>query len=225
MQTLLDYSPMVLAGLGTTVSLALCSLSIAILLGALGASLKLSRNPVAKAIGNGYTALVRGVPDLVLMLIVYFGGQTLVNTVGYETGLWDYVEISAFWAGTGTIGLIFGAYMTETFRGAFNALDRGQIEAAHAVGMTRFQTFAYVIWPQIVPLALPSFTNNWLVLLKTTALVSIIGLQDVMYNANQAGRSSQEPFLFLLLAFAIYLGLTLISDGALKAMAARYRSR
>ncbi|MBO6726410.1 MAG: ABC transporter permease subunit [Rhizobiaceae bacterium] len=222
MAVLLEYGPLVLSGLETTVLLSLVSLLIAILLGILGAVAKLSRHAVLRGVGEGYTALVRGIPDLVLMLIIFFGGQTAVNELGFRTGLWDYVEISAFWAGAGTIGLIFGAYMTETFRGAYRALSVGQLEAAQAVGFSRLQTFIHVILPQIIPLALPSFTNNWLVLLKTTALVSIIGLQDVMYNANQAGRSSQEPFLFLILAFFIYLTLTLVSDAGLKLLARRY---
>jgi len=225
MNVLFEYGPLVLSGLETTVLLSLASLFLAMILGMIGAILKLSPRSSLRVIGEGYTALVRGIPDLVLMLIVFFGGQTAINEIGFQTGLWDYVDISAFWAGVGTIGLIFGAYMTETFRGAYLALPKGQIEAAVAAGFTKSQTFLHVVLPQIIPLALPSFTNNWLVLLKTTALVSIIGLQDVMYNANQAGRSSQEPFLFLILAFFIYLGLTLVSDTALKLLARTYGAR
>lgn len=216
---------MVLSGLGLTIALSLSSLVLAVLCGLLGAWAKLSRNLVLNTIGGAYTALVRGVPDLVLMLIIYFGGQTLINSIGETTGLWGYVEISPFAAGTFAIGLVFGAYMTETFRGGFLTIDKGEIEAALACGMRPSKWLRLIVWPQIVPLVLPSFTNNWLVLLKTTALVSIIGLQDVMYNANQAGRSSQQPFLFLLLAFAVYLGLTIVSDLGLRQLRNRYRLR
>jgi len=216
---------MVLSGLGLTVALSLAAVCLAILFGIMGAALRLSRNPVLRMIGRSYTTLIRGIPDLVLMLLVFFGGQMLLNNLGAATGWWSYLEISPFMAGSITIGFIFGAYMTETFRGAFLSIPVGQIEAAKAIGMTSRQFMIRIVWPQIVPLALPSFTNNWLVLLKTTALASILGLHDIMYNAHQAGRTSQEPFLFLLMAFFIYLGLTMISDVGLRALGKRYALR
>ncbi len=222
---LLEYGPLVFSGLGVTVFLALLACLLSILFGIAGATLKLSAIKPLRVVGDAYTTLIRGVPDLVLMLIVYFGGQMLLNQIGASLGYWTYIEISPFAAGVSTIGFIFGAYMTETFRGAFLAVPVGQIEAAKAIGMSFWTCLRRIIWPQIVPLALPGFTNNWLVLLKTTALVSIIGLQDVMYNAHQAGRTSQQPFLFLFLAFFIYLILTLSSDYGLKRLNHRYRTR
>ena len=225
MDTLFAYGPMVLSGIGLTITLSLTSLMLAVFCGLLGAWAKLSRHRMLNFIGNAYTTLVRGIPDLVMMLIIYFGGQTFINSLGDATGLWGYVEISPFVAGTFAIGLIFGAYMTETFRSSFAAIDKGEIEAALACGMRPATWLRLIVWPQIVPLMLPSFTNNWLVLLKTTALVSIIGLQDVMYNANQAGRSSHQPFLFLLLAFAVYLGLTVLSDLGFRQLRNHYKLR
>ena len=225
MDTLFAYGPMVLSGISLTITLSLASLVLAVLCGLAGAWAKLSRYRLLNITGNAYTTLVRGIPDLVLMLIIYFGGQTLVNALGEATGLWGYIEISPFVAGTFAIGFIFGAYMTETFRGSFAAIDKGEIEAALAYGMRPATWLRLIVWPQIVPLMLPSFTNNWLVLLKTTALVSIIGLQDVMYNANQAGRSSHQPFLFLLLAFAVYLGLTALSDLGFRQLRNHYKLR
>lgn len=221
-ELLKEYGPMVLSGLGLTVGLSLAAVCLAIVFGILGAALRLSNNPIARGIGRTYTTLIRGIPDLVLMLLVFFGGQMLLNKIGSATGWWKYIEISPFMAGAITIGFIFGAYMTETFRGAFMSIPVGQIEAAKAIGMTPRTYLIRIVWPQIVPLALPSFTNNWLVLLKTTALASILGLHDIMYNAHQAGRTSQEPFLFLLMAFFIYLGLTMISDVGLRALGKRY---
>ena len=225
MDTLFAYGPMVLSGISLTITLSLASLVLAVLCGLIGAWAKLSRYRLLNITGNAYTTLVRGIPDLVLMLIIYFGGQTLINSLGEATGLWGYIEISPFAAGTFAIGFIFGAYMTETFRGSYAAIDKGEIEAALACGMRPATWLRLIVWPQIVPLMLPSFTNNWLVLLKTTALVSIIGLQDVMYNANQAGRSSHQPFLFLLLAFAVYLGLTALSDLGFRQLRNRYKLR
>ncbi|WP_422051032.1 ABC transporter permease [Shimia sp.] len=221
-ELLKEYGPMVLSGLGLTVGLSLAAVCLAIMFGIVGAALRLSNNAVARGIGRTYTTLIRGLPDLVLMLLVFFGGQMLLNKIGSATGWWKYIEISPFMAGAITIGFIFGAYMTETFRGAFLSIPLGQIEAAKAIGMAPRTYMIRIVWPQIVPLALPSFTNNWLVLLKTTALASILGLHDIMYNAHQAGRTSQEPFLFLLMAFCIYLGLTMISDVGLRALGKRY---
>lgn len=222
---LIEYGPMVFRGLGLTISLSLTAVVLAICFGIIGAALRLSKNSVARVIGRTYTTLIRGIPDLVLMLLVFFGGQMLLNNLGTATGWWSYLEISPFMAGSITLGFIFGAYMTETFRGAFLSIPVGQIEAAKAIGMTPRKYMIRIVWPQIVPLALPSFTNNWLVLLKTTALASILGLHDIMYNAHQAGRTSQEPFLFLLMAFFLYLGLTMISDVGLRALGKRYAMR
>jgi ABC-type arginine transport system permease subunit len=115
--------------------------------------------------------------------------------------------------------------MAETFRSAFLSVPKGQIEAAKACGMTTAQWLRYVVWPQIVPLALPGFTNNYLVLMKSTALVSIIGLQDVTYAALQAGRTTREPFIFLAAAMLIYLAFTIVSDWGLRRVERRYGLR
>ncbi len=216
MDTFIEYLPMVLSGVWLTVALALISVFIASVLGAVGAAAKLSRNRALRLCVAGYTTLVRGVPDLVLMLLLFFGGQIALNGLGEWTGLWSNIEINPFWSGALTIGFIFGAYMTETFRGAYLAVPRGQTEAALALGMTPSHYLRRIILPQILPHALPNFTNNWLVLMKTTALVSIIGLHDVVYNANQAGRATHAPFTFLMVSFLVFLFLTILSDLGLR---------
>lgn len=222
MELILEYRSQLVAGTVTTVELALASLVLAVVLGLLGAWAKLSGNPLARRLAGAYTTLVRGVPDLVLIMLVFFGGQVTINAIGALTGLWDYVEISQFVAGATTIGVIFGAYFTETFRGAILAIPRGQIEAGISCGMPRSLIFRHVVWPQMVRYALPGFTNNWLVQLKTTALVSVIGLQDLVYNAFSAGRSTGALFTFMAAAFVIYLVLTAISDVALRILERRY---
>ena len=128
------------------------------------------------------------------MMLLFYAGQQLVNDLGSGTGWWDYVEINQFTAGVFSIGFVFGAYMTETFRGAILAIPRGQIEAGIACGMTSWMIFRRITWPQMVRFALPSFTNNWLVLVKATALVSVIGLHDLVWNASTAGRSIPRTF-------------------------------
>lgn len=175
-----------------------------------------------RRIAGGYTTLVRAVPDLCMMLLLFFGGQTLLNALGQRTGWWDYVEIDAFVAGVLTIGFIFGAYMAESFRGAHGSIPPGQFEAAAAVGMTRGQTFRRITFPQLIGYALPSLGVNWMVLLKTTALVSVLGLQDLVYFATSAGRSSRNPFAFLMAVMAIYLVLTALSDVILRRLERRY---
>ncbi len=222
MEAIYDYRMSLLSGTLVTIELALGSLLLSVLLGLLGAWAKLSKSTVARRTAGGYTTLIRGVPDLVLMLVLFYGGQQLINDLGDATGLWGYVEINQFTAGVGTIGFIFGAYMTETFRGAVLAVPKGQIEAGIAYGMTKRQVFTRILWPQMVRFALPSFTNNWLVLIKSTALVSVIGLQDVVYNAFTAGRSVRQPFTFMIAVLVIYLILTAISDFGLRRVDRKY---
>lgn len=222
MDLVIEYRSQLWAGLVTTVQLALASLFFSVALGLIGAWAKLSANRTARALAGAYTTLVRGVPDLVLIMLVFFGGQVTLNAIGAATGLWDYLEVSQFAAGALTIGVIFGAYFTETFRGAILAIPRGQIEAGISIGMSRPLLFRRIVWPQMVRYALPGFGNNWLVQLKTTALVSVIGLQDLVYNAFAAGRSTDALFTFMAAAFVIYLGLTALSDLGLRALERRY---
>lgn len=222
METVVAYMPSILQGTWITIAISLCSVILAVLLGLLGAWAKLSKSRLAQNIGAAYTTLIRGVPDLVLMLLLFFGGQTLLNQLGDATGLWDYAEINKFTAGVLTIGFIFGAYMTETFRGAYLSIPRGQVEAGVASGMNRPLIFLRIIWPQLVRYALPSFGNNWLVLLKTTALVSVLGLQELVYNAFSAGRSTRQLFTFMFVALVMYLVLTAISDVGLRWLDRKY---
>lgn len=222
MDLILEYRSQLWAGTVMTIQLAMASLVIAVAFGLLGAWAKLSASHVARRLAHVYTTIVRGIPDLVLIMLVFYGGQVTLNAMGAATGLWGYVEVSQFVAGAGTIGVIFGAYFTETFRGAIMAIPRGQIEAGISCGMPRSLIFRHIIWPQMVRYALPGFTNNWLVQLKTTALVSVIGLQDLVYNAFTAGRSTGQLFTFMAAAFVIYLALTGLSDIALRALDRRY---
>ena len=215
------YLPLILKGMLLTVEVAVLSLLIAIFLGLLGAVAKLSGSRLARLIAGVYTTVIRGVPDLVLMTLIFFGGQILVNDLGDRLG-WDYVDVSPFAAGVLTIGFIFGAYLTETFRGGIMAVSRGEIEAGHAYGMTSIQVFLRITLPAMVRHALPGFSNNWLVLAKTTALVSVIGLHDMVFNAGQAGGATRQPFTFYLLVAILFLVITGISDIGLRWVERRY---
>ena len=222
MDSVWEYRNLLLSGTAVTIQLALASLTLSVFLGLIGASAKLAVNPIFRRTANIYTTLVRGVPDLVLMMLLFYGGQQVVNDLGGATGWWDYVEINQFIAGVWSIGFVFGAYMTETFRGAILAIPRGQIEAGISCGMTPLLIFRRITWPQMVRHALPSFTNNWLVLIKATALVSVIGLHDLVWNASTAGRSVREPFSFMFAVLIIYLILTACSDVGLRWLDRRY---
>lgn len=222
MDAIFDYRQLLFDGTLVTIQLAVASGVLATVLGLVGAWMKLGKSKATQKAAGAYTTLVRGVPDLVLMLLLFYGGQIALNDIGEITGLWGYLEISQFTAGVGTIGFIFGAYYTETFRGAILAIPVGQIEAAKAYGMRPWQIFSRVIWPQMVRYALPGFTNNWLVQLKSTALVSIIGVQDLVYNAFSAGRSVRQLFTFMFIVLVIYLVLTAVSESGLRWLDRRY---
>lgn len=222
MDNVIAYFPLLMKGTAITIAVAFVSVLIAVLMGLIGAWGKLSKNKAANKASNLYTTLIRGIPDLVLMLLLFYGGQQILNDFGDATGLWGYIEINAFVAGVLVIGFIFGAYMTETFRGAFLSIPRGEIEAGVAYGMSKTTLFTRVIWPQLVRYAIPSFTNNWLVLLKTTALVSVLGLNDLVRETFVAGRSTRELFTFFAVALVIYLILTAISEFGLTRLEKKY---
>jgi arginine/ornithine transport system permease protein len=216
------YYLAILQGAVMTVGVSLAALLVAVLLGLAGAAAKLSGRPVLKALATGYTTLVRGVPELVLMLLVFYGGTIGLNHLLELAGSEATVDINPFLAGVLTIGFIYGAYMTETFRGAILAIPKGQVEAAWAYGMGRGQAFARITAPQMVRYALPGFTNNWLVLIKATALVSLIGLQEMTYLAKQASAATRSPFAFFLFTAGLFLLYTSVSLYLLRRLNARY---
>ena len=174
------YGPSLLEGAWVTVQLAVLAQLLAIALGLLTATAKMSRSTPLRWLATLYTTIIRGVPDIVLMLLLFFGGQIGINMVtdwlydSYDIDV--FVNVDEFTAGVVTIGFIFGAYMGETFRGAFMAVDAGQIEAGRAYGMNDWKVFKRIRFPLMMRHALPGLGNNWMVLLKTTALVSVIGL-------------------------------------------------
>lgn len=216
------YYLAILQGSLSTVGVSLCALLVSIVLGLMGAAAKLSGRPVLVAVATLYTTIVRGIPELVLMLLVFYGGTIGVNSLLEWLGSEATIDINPFVAGVLTIGFIYGAFMTETFRGAILSIPKGQMEAAWAFGMGRMQTFVRITAPQMVRYALPGFTNNWLVLIKATALVSLIGLQEMTYLAKQASAATRSPFEFFLFTAALFLIYTSASLFVLRKLNARY---
>ena len=218
---LYGYWPAILGGLVLTLQVSALSLLIACVFGMAGAAAKLSSSRAARWSADIYTTLIRGMPELVLMLLIFYGGQIAINRLAESQG-WGYVDIPPFTAGVLTIGFIFGAYLTETFRGAILAVPRGQAEAGAAFAMTPAQVMRRIVLPQMVRHAIPGFANNWLIMIKASALVSIIGLDDMIHRAGLAAATTRAPFTFYMAVALIYLLLTSVSIFALSRLEARY---
>jgi arginine/ornithine transport system permease protein len=217
-----QYYFSILHGALLTVAVSLAALVVSIVLGLMGAAAKLSGRLPLVAVATVYTTIIRGIPELVLMLLVFYGGSIGINHLLELSGTGITLDIEPFTAGVLTLGFIYGAYMTETFRGAILSIPRGQFEAAAAFGMGPLQAFIRITLPQLVRYALPGFTNNWLVLIKATALVSLIGLQEMTYLAKQASAATRSPFAFFLFTAGLFLLYTWASLRALRYLNARY---
>lgn len=199
-------------GAQITLMVGLSAVPVVILLGLLGAWSKLSHNPIARFVGGTYTTVVRGVPELVLILLVYYGVTILLqDLLSTLTGGEVLIDIDPFTAGTLTLGVIYGAFATEVFRGAFQSLDKGQIEAAVSVGMSPIKVFRRVMLPQVWRFAMPGLGNLWLLLIKATALMSVVQLPELMRMTDVAARAVRMPFTFYFMASLIYLLITLLS--------------
>ena len=218
---LYGYSQVIIQGTLVTLELAISSVVLALVIGLIGAGGKLSKSRVISGFFGCYTTLIRGVPDLVLMLLISYGLQIALNSVTESLGL-TQIDIDPMSAGIITLGFIYGAYFTETFRGAFMAVPRGQIEAATAFGFSGSQIFRRILFPAMMRFALPGIGNNWQVILKATALVSLLGLNDVVKATQLAGKGTYQPFYFAIVAGVVYLIFTTLSNGVLLWLERRY---
>lgn len=206
MDLALEWAGPFLAGALVVLEIFLASLVLTVVFGLLGASAKLSGSPVLRWLGQAYTTVFRGTPEILILLIIYFGSAlTLTEIARYFDPAVQFADIPPFWAGSLALGLIVGAYATETFRGAFQGVPKGQVEAARALGLSRWQVFFYVRLPQMWRLALPTFGNHMLSLMKDTALISIIGLEEIMYTAKIATSVTREPFTMYAMVGVVYL--------------------
>ena len=211
MLDLRGYGWMLWQGLELTILVGLGAMAVALALGLIGAWGKLSRARAGRWAAGTYTTVIRGVPELLLILLVYYGVPTLIQDIAEGAGYEIIVDLNPFVAGVVTIGFIYGAFATEVFRGAFLAVPRGQIEAAHAIGMCRALTFRRIVLPQMWRFALPGLGNVWMVLIKATALISVIQLPELMRNAQIAMGATKLPFTFFFVASLFYLGITIVS--------------
>jgi len=189
----------------------LTSLIFMVLFGLVGATAKLSNNVVANKLASIYTVVFRGTPEILVVLLLYFGSALALTTIAqvFDPSI-RFIDIPPFWAGTFAISFIVGSYATETFRGAFLSVSQGNIEAARALGLTRFQTLLHVQIPEMWRVALPPFGNHMLSLVKDTSLISIIGLNETLYIAKQATSVTGKPFTMYIVVGAIYLGFSTV---------------
>jgi His/Glu/Gln/Arg/opine family amino acid ABC transporter permease subunit len=211
---LYGFGPALAAGALMTIKLALAALALGLVLGLLGALAKTSPNKFLQWLGGSYSTIVRGVPELLWVLVIYFGTVNMMRAFGELLGLTD-LTLSAFAAGTIALGLCFGAYATEVFRGAILSIPRGQREAGQALGLSKIRIFWRVILPQMWRIALPGLGNLFMILMKDTALVSVIGLEEIMRRSQIAVSFSKQPFNFFMIAAMIYLSLTVLAMTAM----------
>lgn len=195
-----------------TLAVSLSSMALGLVLGALAAAAKLSDFMPAQALAGTYTTVVRGVPELLVIYLLFFGGNQAVMFVAGIFGYHGYIELHAFTIGTVAVGVVSGAYSTEVIRGAVLSVPRGEIEAARAFGMPRSLLFRRVMLPQVARYALPGLGNVWQLTLKDTSLISVTGLVEIMRQAHVAAGSTRQPFTFYTAAALLYLVLTTFSN-------------
>ena len=194
-----------------TVAVSISAMLIGFLFALIFTPLKLSKYKILNLIGNFYTTVIRGVPELLVIYLFFFGGSGAIMYVASIFGYFEYIEINAFITGSFAIGIISGAYSTEVFRGAIQSIDKGQFEASKVLGFNKYIHFFKVIMPQMLRLALPNLSNVWQITLKDTSLISVTGLVEIMRQSYIAAGSTRDPLLFYSFAAVLYLLLTFIS--------------
>ncbi|KAA8693084.1 Amino acid ABC transporter permease [Pseudomonas caricapapayae] len=204
------FGPALAAGALMTVQLALSALCLGLMLGLLGALAKTSPYKPLQWLGSTYSTLVRGIPELLWVLLIYFGTVNGMRALGELFGI-PNLALSAFSAGVIALGLCFGAYATEVFRGAILAIPKGHREAGLALGMSRSRILFKLVLPQMWRIALPGLGNLFMILMKDTALVSVIGLEEIMRHAQIAVSFTKQAFTFYMVAAIMYLGLTVLA--------------
>ena len=194
-----------------TIAVSISAMVIGFVFAAIFTPLKLSKRKYLNLISNSYTTVIRGVPELLVIYLFFFGGSGAIMYVASIFGYNDYIEINAFITGSFSIGIISGAYSTEVFRGAIQSIDKGQFEAAKVLGVSKYTQFYKIILPQMLRLAIPNLSNVWQITLKDTSLISVTGLVEIMRQSYVAAGSTRDPLFFYSCAAVLYLMLTYLS--------------
>ena len=205
-----------------TIAVAAAAMFIGFCLAAIFASFKLSKIKILNLIGGFYTTVFRGVPELLVIYLFFFGGSGAVMYVARIFGYDGYIEVNAFITGAFSIGIISGAYSTEVFRGAVQSIDKGQFEACKVLGLNKFSYFLKVIIPQMLRLAIPNLSNVWQITLKDTSLISVTGLVEIMRQSYIAAGSTRDPLFFYSFAAVLYLMLTFLSMKIINKFESKY---
>jgi len=205
-----------------TIAVSITAMIIGFLFALIFTPLKLSKNKFLNFIANSYTTIIRGVPELLVIYLFFFGGTGAVMFVASIFGYNEYIEINAFITGAFAIGIISGAYSTEVFRGAIQSIDKGQFEAANVLGLNRFGKFFMIILPQTLRLAIPNLSNVWQITLKDTSLISVTGLVEIMRQSYIAAGSTRDPLFFYSFAAVLYLLLTFVSMKLINRLEVKY---
>ena len=205
-----------------TIAVSVTALIIGFLFALIFTPLKLSKNKFFNLIGNSYTTVIRGVPELLVIYLFFFGGSGAIMYVASIFGYNDYIEINAFITGSFAIGIISGAYSTEVFRGAVQSIDKGQFEASKVLGLSKSIQFYKIIFPQVLRLAIPNLSNVWQITLKDTSLISVTGLVEIMRQSYIAAGSTRDPLFFYSFAAILYLLLTFLSMKLINKLEHRY---
>ncbi len=205
-----------------TIAVSITAMLIGFSFAAIFTPLKLSKFKTLNLIANIYTTVIRGVPELLVIYLFFFGGSGAIMFVASMFGYNEYIEINAFLTGSFAIGIISGAYSTEVFRGAIQSIDKGQFEAAKVLGLSKFKQFYKIILPQMLRLAIPNLSNVWQITLKDTSLISVTGLVEIMRQSYIAAGSTRDPLFFYSFAAVLYLLLTYISMKLINKLEARY---
>ena len=205
-----------------TIAVSITAILIGFLFALIFTPLKLSKSKFLNLIGNSYTTVIRGVPELLVIYLVFFGGSGAVRYVASIFGYNEYIEINAFITGSFAIGIISGAYSTEVFRGAIQSIDKGQFEASKVLGLKKPVHFFKVIMPQMLRLAIPNLSNVWQITLKDTSLISVTGLVEIMRQSYIAAGSTRDPLFFYSFAAVLYLLLTYLSMKLINNLEVRY---
>jgi polar amino acid transport system permease protein len=207
----LGWGDELLAGLWLTIRISICAYLVGMVLGLIGAGAKLSGSRVARGTADLYTTIVRAVPELLLIILIYYTGTSALSQMLASFGLGEAVEVDAFAAAVAALGFITGAYMTEVFRGAILAVPKGQMEAARAYGMPPVLRFRRILFPQLMRYALPGLNNLWLVVTKDSSLISVVGAYELLFNAKQAAGQEKYYMFFYSVAALLFLVLTIAS--------------
>ena len=205
-----------------TIAVSITAMLIGFGFAAIFTPLKLSKFKSLNLIANIYTTVIRGVPELLVIYLFFFGGSGAIMFVASMFGYNDYIEINAFVTGSFAIGIISGAYSTEVFRGAIQSIDKGQFEAAKVLGFSKFKQFYKIVLPQMLRLAIPNLSNVWQITLKDTSLISVTGLVEIMRQSYIAAGSTRDPLFFYSFAAVLYLLLTFISMKLINKLEVKY---